>query len=142
MVWKGRGITLINPGAIGPGSAILRQTIQTVALLEFFADGTIGIRHVDLANPDVSYNHTVDLSAGFSAAVKQFSEAIVTSRIQERLAHEFLMRLDMKWNGKPDPSGSPTVGGRCCAWRETHSEAQSFRQARRRVDGINWRKGR
>ena len=39
MVWKGRGITLINPGAIGSGSTILRQTIQTVALLEFFAGG-------------------------------------------------------------------------------------------------------
>ena len=97
---------------------------------------------MDLANPDVPYNHAVDLSAGFSAALKQFSETIVTPQIQERWTHELLMSLDMKWNGKPDPGGSSTVGGRCCAWRETHSEAQSLRQARRRVDGINWRKGR
>jgi|GEM_PF-349405 len=72
------GVLLVNPGAIASGGLAARQRIQTVALLYIRDDGVPYVAHVDLAAPNRPFISQIDWSAGFRAALDQFSEPILT----------------------------------------------------------------
>lgn len=78
LVKRHNGILLVNPGAIAMGSAVTRQTHQTVALLYLRDDGRPFVVHVNLAQPDKPFAPQIDWDADFSAALAQFSAPILT----------------------------------------------------------------
>ncbi|MEZ4662309.1 MAG: metallophosphoesterase family protein [Caldilineaceae bacterium] len=85
LVYQQDGITVINPGAIASGNAIVRQLHQTVARLDVYADGAFAITHVDLANPGVPFAPNVDCAAGFRAALNRFAASILTPELEAAL---------------------------------------------------------
>ena len=93
MVWTGEGTTLVNPGAIASGGAILRQTVQTVAILDL-SGITTDVVHLNLDNPDAPYNLPIDLEAGYAAAAKLYSDSIVVPELEKRLTRDLLPNLE------------------------------------------------
>jgi uncharacterized protein len=82
MVTEFDGVTLINPGALASGSALTRQTRKTVARLYLFESRPPEVEFIDLANPDVQYTPQIDFSAGFKAALDQFSGTLIDPDFQ------------------------------------------------------------
>lgn len=85
LVYKQDGITVVNPGAIASGNAIVRQLHQTVARLAVYADGSFAITHIDLANPDASFAPNINFAAGFRTALAQFAASILTPELEAAL---------------------------------------------------------
>jgi putative phosphoesterase len=71
------GVLLINPGAIAAGTAVTRQTHQTVALLYLRDDGAPFVVHVNLARPDEPFVPPIDWQADFPAALARFAAPIL-----------------------------------------------------------------
>lgn len=82
LVYEQEGVTVINPGAIASGNAIVRQLHQTVARLDVYADGGFAVTHVDLANPHSPFVPNIDFDAGFRAALSQFAASILTPELE------------------------------------------------------------
>jgi putative phosphoesterase len=76
------GVWLVNPGAIASGNPLMRQLVQTVALLFLRNDGRPFVTHVDLANPERPYQATVEWPAGFNAAYTRYHASILTPEMQ------------------------------------------------------------
>jgi hypothetical protein len=72
------GVLLLNPGAIASGSAISRQTVQTVALLEIASTGELAHQYYRVDAPGDLSIPAVDLSAGFRMALASCSETIAS----------------------------------------------------------------
>ncbi|MEZ4712981.1 MAG: metallophosphoesterase family protein [Caldilineaceae bacterium] len=85
LAYEQDGITVINPGAIASGNAIVRQLHQTVARLDMYADGSFVVTHVDLANPGVPFAPNIDFDAGFRTALSQFAASILTPELETAL---------------------------------------------------------
>src|SRR5579859_7276030 len=76
MTYRQDGMLLVNPGAIASGSAVSRQLRRTVALLFTLRDCPSVVVHVDLRTGQ-PHTTTVDWSAGFRAALGQYSDSIL-----------------------------------------------------------------
>jgi putative phosphoesterase len=76
------GIWLVNPGAIASGSPLMRQCIQTVALMFLSNDGRPFVIHVNLAHPEQPYAAGVEWAAGFNAAYTRYHASILTPELR------------------------------------------------------------
>jgi hypothetical protein len=77
MAVRHNGCLLVNPGAIAPPNARMRQTLRTVALLAVRDDGAVFVVHVDLDALDRPYLARVDLAAGFRAAAAGVNSSLL-----------------------------------------------------------------
>lgn len=83
MVKEHGGVLLINPGAIAPANAAMRQLRQTVALLTLRAGVAPVVTHIDLADTAQPWTPEIDWHAGFRAAFTQFSASILAPDLQQ-----------------------------------------------------------
>ncbi len=83
MVKEHGGVLLINPGAIAPGNAVMRQLRQTVALLTLRAGVAPVVTHIDLADTAQPWTPEINWEAGFHAALDQFSASILAPDFQQ-----------------------------------------------------------
>jgi uncharacterized protein len=79
-----RGVLLVNPGAIASGGPTSRQVRRTVAILAVHDDGALVASHVDLAAPERPFAATIDLAAGFRAALDRYQESILAPDLAAR----------------------------------------------------------
>lgn len=76
-------VWLLNPGAIAGGNELLRQSLQSVAMLHIpHDDSPVAVKHIDLKHPDTSFVPDYDLSAGFTAVHNHFSESILAPDLE------------------------------------------------------------
>ena len=78
---KEGNVLLINPGAIAPGNAICRQTVQSVARLDLRPGGAPCVTHINLAAPEQPFAPAVDFNGGFGRAWAQFGESILSPEL-------------------------------------------------------------
>jgi len=78
MVKQEDGVLLLNPGAIASGNSILRQTVQSVALLSLSAAGDISVEHIALSTGDRGHIPNIDWASGFRSAFANVSEYLVS----------------------------------------------------------------
>ncbi len=71
-------VLLVNPGAIAPGCAICRQSVQSVARLELHPGAAPRATHVNLAAPNQPFTPEIDFDGGFGRAWAQFGESILS----------------------------------------------------------------
>jgi putative phosphoesterase len=69
-------VLLVNPGALAPPNYVMRQRLQSVALLFIRDDGAPTVVHVDLAHKR-EFIPSIDWQAGFAAAHSQFAESLM-----------------------------------------------------------------
>jgi putative phosphoesterase len=81
LIYEQKGVTLVNPGALASGNALVRQSIQTVAKLTIGPDVIHNVAHVDLAHPEQLFESPADLSGGVAEVLRLFSVPIVESSI-------------------------------------------------------------
>jgi putative phosphoesterase len=72
------GVLLLNPGAIASGNSLLRQTVQSVAVLSLSAAGDTRVEHIALSNGDRGSVPDVDWGAGFRAAFAKVGGYLVS----------------------------------------------------------------
>lgn len=72
------GVLLLNPGAIASGNSVLRQTVQSVAVLSLSGAGDASVEHIDLSTGDRGSVPDVDWAAGFRSALANVSEDLVS----------------------------------------------------------------
>jgi putative phosphoesterase len=84
MAVEQHGVLLINPGAIASGSAVSRQTHQTVALLFIVENERPVVTHIDLAAPRSAYVPYIDWGAGYRAALDRYSASILAPDLAAR----------------------------------------------------------
>jgi len=78
------GVTLVNAGGIASGNFILRQLIQTVALLTIEENGRFHINHYDLANG--RHNDPDDIvNTDFATAAKPYHGSILAPELQNKV---------------------------------------------------------
>jgi putative phosphoesterase len=75
------GVWLVNPGALSSPNFLSRQLILTVARMTLLDDQPPQIEFINLNQPDVPYTPSVDLDAGFVAALNHVSESTPGLRI-------------------------------------------------------------
>lgn len=78
MVKEEDGVLLLNPGAIASGNSLLRQTVQSVAVLSLSAAGDTNVEHIGFSNGDRGSVPDVDWAAGFRSAFAKVSEYLVS----------------------------------------------------------------
>lgn len=78
-------VLLINPGAIAPGNHFVRQTLRSIATLIVSDAGDVAVEHLNLDNEGCVFRPSVDLEAGFAAALAPLSAPIVDAELQARL---------------------------------------------------------
>jgi hypothetical protein len=79
------GVWLVNPGAISSPNFLSRQLIQTVARMTLRENQPPQIDFINLNQPDVVFTPSVDLAAGFLAALNQVSETIINDELSPQL---------------------------------------------------------
>lgn len=78
LVYADQGVLVVNPGALASGNGFMRQLRQTVALLLIVDDGSLRVRHVDLARPHESYAMSpLVKDPGFAAALCEYNAMIL-----------------------------------------------------------------
>ena len=75
-------VLLVNPGAIAAPNYVIRQRLQSVALLFIRDDGVPTVVHIDLAAPERPFVPQIDWKAGFAAAHSQFTESLMTPDLE------------------------------------------------------------
>jgi len=75
----GKGILLVNPGALASGSFFYRQTLRTVAILTADRDVT----HIDVDQPDRKVVLPEEWERGFSHALGQFHRPMYDQAVIE-----------------------------------------------------------
>jgi putative phosphoesterase len=122
-------VFLINAGTFASGNWFTRTLRQTVALIQFYTDGSFETVHVDVAKPDQPYTAAFEATAGFRAVAQQYERPIVTPELQEQLptfwTHTFidraavvavLSRLGHRcWSGEIDLYGREFLLSECLA---------------------------
>ena len=78
LVYRHEGVLVINPGALASGNFVMRQLMQTVAILEVGMGGETAVYHIDLASPMKSFDPDIDFDAGFVAAANRFQMSILS----------------------------------------------------------------
>jgi putative phosphoesterase len=81
LVYRHEGVLVINPGALAPGNFVVRQLVQTVAILEVGAGGETAVSHINLANPAQPYDPNIDFDAGFKAAARPYEASILSPEL-------------------------------------------------------------
>ncbi len=76
------GVWVINPGAIASGSYLTRQRLQTVARLTLDGEGAPAVTCFDVNAPERPLTFSVDLEAGFRAALHQVSDTLITPELE------------------------------------------------------------
>jgi putative phosphoesterase len=71
------GVWVINPGAIASGNYHMRQTLQTIACLQFGNDGKPIVEYTNLNQPDQPFVPEVDLDGGYALAHNKVSASIL-----------------------------------------------------------------
>jgi putative phosphoesterase len=79
------GVWLVNPGALSSPNFLSRQLILTVARMTLLDDQPPQIEFINLNQPDVPYTPSVDLDAGFIAALAHISESTVNAELNAEL---------------------------------------------------------
>jgi putative phosphoesterase len=79
------GILFINPGAIASPNYVTRQARQSVAVLTLDTDQPPSVRHVDLAQPNRSYQPQLDWAGGFRANAAVYSPSILSPGLRDSL---------------------------------------------------------
>jgi uncharacterized protein len=98
LVYRYEEVTLINAGGIASGNEVTAQTIQTVALLFIRDDKRRFITHIDLAQPERPFVHSIDWDAGFTAVMQPFSRSILAPDLLapvERLRKRYATQTDL-----------------------------------------------
>jgi len=75
------GIRLVNPGAIAGGNYLARQRLQTVARMRL-GNHTLDVEHIDISAPHKPVSISIDLQAGFKAALAQTSDSLITPELE------------------------------------------------------------
>ena len=81
-VFEDKGVTVINPGALGSGNAVSRTTHRTVARLYISEEGEIAIFHIDLARPDVPHQPAFNPEHDFVQNLSHYSASIMSPELQ------------------------------------------------------------
>ncbi len=79
---KDGDVLLVNPGAIAPGNAFCRQSVQSVAQLDLRPGDAPRVTHINLAAPDQPFTPAVDFEGGFGAAWAQFGESMLSPELE------------------------------------------------------------
>jgi hypothetical protein len=79
------GVWLVNPGAISSPNFLSRQLIQSVARMTLRENQPPQIDYINLNQPDVRFTPSVDLDAGFVAALNQVSEPTIDAELSAQL---------------------------------------------------------
>lgn len=87
LVYRHEGVLVINPGALAPGNFVMRQLVQTVAILEMGADRETAVSHINLAHPTQPYNPNIDFDAGFQAAARPYEASILSPELATLWPH-------------------------------------------------------
>ncbi len=82
LVYQHEEVLLVNPGAIAPGNAICRQSVQSVAQLDLRPGEEPRVTHVNLATPEQPFAPAVDFDVGFDRAWAQFGESILSPELE------------------------------------------------------------
>ena len=93
LICEVEGVTLINAGGIASGNLIVRQLVQTVALLFLLQDGRFHITHVDLNTQEIHQPQDV-VDMKFATVLNSYSGSILSPELQKIAAN---------FQGKPDP---------------------------------------
>ena len=87
LVYDAGDLLVINPGAIASGNVFTRMSHQTVALLWYERSGKWHVSHVDLADPERTYDPQIDWDAGFIVAASQFSTSILSPELEPAIPY-------------------------------------------------------
>ncbi|MBC8074827.1 MAG: metallophosphoesterase family protein, partial [Chloroflexales bacterium] len=74
-------LLLINPGALASGNYLTRQLHRSVALMSIDRTGGVFVEHRDLDQPELPFVPTLDLEAGFRAALDTVSASIADPEV-------------------------------------------------------------
>lgn len=80
------GVRLVNAGGIASGNFIIRQLIQTAAILTIEDDGRFEINHYNLADEQPYYPLNV-VETDFLTAMEPYSGSILETDLQEKIPH-------------------------------------------------------
>ncbi|NJM06909.1 hypothetical protein HC891_13080, partial [Candidatus Gracilibacteria bacterium] len=114
-------VLLVNPGAIASGNYFTRQLLHSVARLLIDTAGAVWVEHCDLDRNNALFTPTLDLDAGFRAALELVSapiadhemlalwphlrtllEPLALSVAERELLHAALQQLALPyWQGAP-----------------------------------------
>ena len=81
LVYRHEGVLVVNPGALAPGNFVVRQLVQTVAIVEVGAGGETAVSHINLAHPTQPYDPNIDFDAGFKAAARLYEASILSPEL-------------------------------------------------------------
>lgn len=85
MVKQYDGVWLVNPGAIASAGLGVRQTLRTIARLDFAGDGSPLVEHLNVDQPGHQEFPVVDWDAGFKVALNQVSESLLEPDLANRV---------------------------------------------------------
>lgn len=80
------GVTLVNAGGIAAGNFVLRQLIQTVALLTLEENGRPHIQHYNLADGRPHHPNNI-IDTNFTTAAQPYQGSILAPELQDKIPH-------------------------------------------------------